>query len=445
MRLRLAQNICCLVLFFCAAIPSFAQCPFPAPNSAIVLTYTFDPIVEGNQMTLRVTLEFNGNSKGTDKLILPSDWAGQQHLENSIGEIKALSAGTTIADTSSPSEKLIRFSPNTLVRISYVLKKDWEGPLNGSTRFRADLSPSYFHLVGTSSLVYPKLKSFEPVDARFNWQQLPPTWSLATSFGADNRCQSFHGLWTYALNSLFVGGDYRIRRTGTSGHALIFAIRGQWSFTDDQWITDVTRIVEFERRFWHDDNFPYLLVTLTPVDKERGDTGGTALTNAFMMHLSRQDDLPEETLAILAHEEFHLWNPDKIGLPPGSDFPVSWFFEGFTLFYQDVMLLRAGVIDFPTYLEVTNRKLQEYALSDGVNATLADFIRTQTAHQSALDQLDYKRGAVLALWLDSTIVPHGRPKLAIREALSPSVASHQPPHLPHRFADGGWRHREVTS
>jgi len=97
------------------------------------------------------------------------------------------------------------------------------------------------------------------VDVDFDWQKLPPEWSLATSFGTDNRCQSFHGTWSQAVNSLFVGGDYRIYRTTISGNTLDFAIRGEWSFTDDDWVSRVRKIMEFERTSWQKMTFPIFL------------------------------------------------------------------------------------------------------------------------------------------------------------------------------------------
>jgi len=281
--------------------------------------------------------------------------------------------------------------------------KDWDGPLNGDTRFRADLSTDYFHLIGVAALVHPELRGFTTVDVHFDWQKLPPTWSLATSFGTATRCQSFHGRWQEAVNSLFVGGDYRIYRTTISGNALDFAIRGKWHFSDEEWVNQVRKIVEFERTFWRDNDFPYFLVTLTPLGQDHGSIGGTALTNAFMMHLSRLDALTSEPLETLAHETFHTWNPYKVGYPPGSDYPVSWFFEGFTAYYADVMLFRAGLISFSDYVASINEKLRKYELNEGMDVTLQDFIRRHSADHSVLDQLDSRRGAVLAMWMDATV------------------------------------------
>jgi predicted metalloprotease with PDZ domain len=404
LRRRKGCILCGLTFLLIApgSLPSFAQCSFPAQGSPNILNYSFEPVIADKKMSLVITLEFNGGPTGKAKLQLPSYWAGQQHAENSITELKALSAGAILTDTKSPSEKKLQFPPGSIVRISYVLAKDWDGPLNGRTRFRADLSLEYFHLIGKTALVYPDMDEHQKVDLHFDWQKLPSEWSLATSFGTD-RCQSFRGTLHDALNSLFVGGDYRIYRTTIAGNALNFAIRGKWSFTDDEWVNQVGKIIEFERAFWHDNNFPYFLVTLTQLDQDYGSTGGTALTNVFMVHLSRLDPFSSEAIRTIAHETFHTWNPLRMGDRPGSDYSASWFSEGFTVYYADLMLFRAGLISFPDYVSALDEKLRQYELHEGIDVTLGDFIRRHSADHSALDQLDYRRGAVLAIWLDTSI------------------------------------------
>lgn len=352
---------------------------------------------------MRITLLFRGASNGRARLKLPSDWAGQLHAEKSVTELQVLSPATTIEDLPSPAQKELHFPPNSIVRVSYVLVKDWNGPLDSGTRFRADLSPQYFHMLGPTALVHPALDDFQVVDVNFDWQHLPADWSLATSFDTGNRCQSFHGLWHYARNSIFVGGDYRIHHAEISGNRVYFAIRGMWNFSDDDWIASATKIVEFERTFWRDQNFPYFLITLTALDSDHGSNGGTALTNAFMEHLSRQDRLTPDVLGTLAHETFHAWNPYKMGLPHGSQYSVSWFFEGFTRYYQDLMLYRAGLVALPGYIAGINEGIRKYQLTEGINVPLDEFIRRHSADNSALNQLDYRRGMVLALWLDATI------------------------------------------
>lgn len=161
-----------LLLVALASLASFGQCNFPPSTSASVLNYSLEPVVAGKTMTLRVTLEFNGGPAGKLKLELPSEWACQQHIEKSITQLKALSADTTLADTRVLTEKELRFPPGRPIRISYVLLKDWDGPLNSGTRFRADLSLDYFQIVGVTSLVHPQLDdSAYPRGARVSVQQ----------------------------------------------------------------------------------------------------------------------------------------------------------------------------------------------------------------------------------------------------------------------------------
>lgn len=170
----MCSNYCMGVLLLMVCETAlFGQCNFPNSPTYNTLKYTFEPLVAGDKLSFRVTIEFAGGSSGEVKLELPSEWAGQKHAENSIAELKVLSSDTKLSDTKSSSEKELRFPPNTLVRLSYVLVKDWNGPLNSGTRFRADLSPDYFHIVGTTALVYPEMGDFQMVDVQFDWQKLP--------------------------------------------------------------------------------------------------------------------------------------------------------------------------------------------------------------------------------------------------------------------------------
>jgi len=251
----------------------------------------------------------------------------------------------------------------------------------------------------------------------------------------DDRCQSFRGAWHDVQDALFAGGDFRIRRIAVAGKPLIVAIRGKWSFTDDEWIGQVQKIIGMERTIWKDNDFPYYLVTLAPLDQERGSTGGTALTNAFMMHLSRQDSLSYVVLSTLAHETFHTWNPYKMGRP--GDPSVYWFQEGFTVYYADLILFRGGVLSLPEYVEHTNEKLRDYALAPERNISNEELSERYSKDRS-LNKLPYWRGAVLALWLDSQIRRATRNRKSldtlmldlVHQASERQRARHKKPDLP---------------
>jgi hypothetical protein len=81
------------------------QCTFPASSSASLITYRFEPLLDRTGLALQMTLEFEGGPQGTVNLELPSEWAGQQHVESSITQLRALSPNTTVTDTKSSSKK----------------------------------------------------------------------------------------------------------------------------------------------------------------------------------------------------------------------------------------------------------------------------------------------------------------------------------------------------
>ncbi len=417
-----------LIVLAFACHASIAQCVANnKPQRSI--SYSFDPIFSADRMDLRVTLEFLGGRSGEAELEVPSSYAGQKGPTKGFTDFQVLSNRTTLTETSSPSSKILRFPAHTPVRISYVLVKDWNGPLNSDTRFRPILDRNYFQILSDTALIKPKLDPASTQDVYFDWQQLPRDWSLATSFGVDERCQFFHGMWKQVRTALFVGGDYRIQRATISGNSLILATRGKWSFTDDEWERQVQRIIETERNFWHDNSFPYQLVTLAPFDQDGGSYGGSAYTNAFMMHLPRKATFSYSVVSLLAHENFHIWNPYKIGGEQGT--AMSWFTEGFTRYYTDVILFRTGFLTLSEYIEHTNEKLRKYELSPARNISNAELTARHESDRS-LSEVPGERGMVVALWLDS----HIRPKTKHRASLDSPMLE--------LFKEGGRRDFRLT-
>lgn len=65
-------------------------------------------------------------------------------------------------------------------------------------------------------------------------------------------------------------------------------------------------------------------------------------------------------LGLCSHEYFHTWNVKRIkpaafapyDLQNETYTPLLWLFEGFTSYYDDLLLVRAGIIDEATYLKL---------------------------------------------------------------------------------------------
>jgi predicted metalloprotease with PDZ domain len=194
-----------------------------------------------------------------------------------------------------------------------------------------------------------------------------------------------------------VAGDFRLRPAKLGkGSQLIVAIRGKLSVSDEEIATQISKVVRMERTFWRDDKFPYYLVTIVPFDAGQSGSGGGGFTNAFSLHLSAQDSF---SLSLVAHEVFHTWNPYRLGRMPSPPESIYWFTEGFTTYYQDLLLWRAGLLSFNDYLQTVNRFLRDYTLAPAKNMSLKELIERARIDQNK-SRISYERGAAIALWLD---------------------------------------------
>ncbi len=248
--------VCLVACVVALASRTCGQCSFTASSVGKSFTYQFEPVVTNGGLLLHVTQEFKGGHEGTTELELPSDWAGQTHLEAQVTNLRAVSGDTVLPDTPRPNIKTLRFPPDHIVAISYDLVRDWQDVFENPKQFRAVLGPTFFEFTTPNALVHPKLNPVDMVNAHFDWQKLPIGWTVETSFGIDNRCQSFTGFWYQVEDALFAGGDFRLHQVTVHNQNVMVAIQGKWSFTDEEATSQIQKIITVEREFWRDFDFP---------------------------------------------------------------------------------------------------------------------------------------------------------------------------------------------
>ena len=72
-------------------------------------------------------------------------------------------------------------------------------------------------------------------------------------------------------------------------------------------------------------------------------------------------------LGLISHEYFHTWNVKRMRPAEFASYDYSrenytqllWFFEGFTSYYDDLLLRRAGRIDDAAYLRLLNKTINQ--------------------------------------------------------------------------------------
>ena len=171
-------------------------------------------------------------------------------------------------------------------------------------------------------------------------------------------------------------------------------------------------MIRLQRDFWKDENFPYYLVTLVPLGSGQSGSGGGGFTNAFSLHTAPENGFSYPLLSLLSHEAFHSWNPLKLGRMPQSSESIYWFTEGFTTFYQDRILWRAGLLAFEGYIESVNRMWRDYYFSPAKNASLRELIE-RSRNDQVKGRISYERGGATAMWLDWKIRQHSGAKLSL--------------------------------
>src|SRR5439155_23686135 len=124
-------------------------------------------------------------------------------------------------------------------------------------------------------------------------------------------------------------------------------------------------------------------------------------------------------LGVIAHEYFHAWNVKRLKPREFATFDYArenytellWFFEGFTSYYDDLLLLRAGLIDAPRYLKLLATTITGVLGSPGrtgqsvAAASFDAWVKYYRADENTPNATIsyYAKGSLVALALDLTL------------------------------------------
>jgi predicted metalloprotease with PDZ domain len=226
-------------------------------------------------------------------------------------------------------------------------------------------------------------------------------------------------------------------------HRFVVGGAGAW-FDGPRLLDDTRRICEAQIRFWHGDAPPpfdrYVFMLHASGDGYGGleHRNSTALIaqRSDLPRIRAKDDKPAALratdgyttlLGLISHEYFHTWNVKRLRPAEFKRYDYTrenhtallWFFEGFTSYYDDLFLRRAGLIDDATYLMLVTKTINQVQQSPGQ--------RVQTVAQASFDAWTkyyrvgentpnatvsyYTKGSLVALCLDLTLRAEGHSSL----------------------------------
>jgi predicted metalloprotease with PDZ domain len=221
-------------------------------------------------------------------------------------------------------------------------------------------------------------------------------------------------------------------------------------FDGKRLLTDTQTICETEIRFWHDSKPPHknYLFMLNAVDdgygglEHRNSTAlicarkdlprlnNPALTPGSVQSSKSRQQQPEgyaTLLGLISHEYFHTWNVKRLRPAEFACYDYAaenytqllWFFEGFTSYYDDLLLRRAGLIDDTGYLKLLGKTINQVLQSPGrqvqtvAQASFDAWVKYYRQDENTPNATVsyYTKGCLVALCLDLTLRQQGKTTL----------------------------------
>ncbi len=220
-----------------------------------------------------------------------------------------------------------------------------------------------------------------------------------------------------------------------------FVVAGAWpGFDGERLLADTRKICEAQIRFWHPQGKPpfkrYVFI-LNAVDDGYGGLEHRASTAliASRRDLPRRDDATPTAaarsmsdgyvtlLGLISHEYFHTWNVKRLKPDAFATYDYTqenytsllWFFEGFTSYYDDLLLRRAGLIDEARYLQLLGKTINQVQGTPGrrvqsvAQASFDAWIKYYRPDENTANATVsyYTKGSLIGLAFDLTLRQHG--------------------------------------
>ncbi|MDQ3059474.1 MAG: peptidase M61 [Pseudomonadota bacterium] len=206
------------------------------------------------------------------------------------------------------------------------------------------------------------------------------------------------------------------------------------SFDGERLLADTQKICETEIRFWHGAKKPPYASYLFMLNVVDDGYGGLEHRNSTALICTRKD-LPRlgETKTsegyttlrgLISHEYFHTWNVKRLRPAEFESYQYErenytellWFFEGFTSYYDDLLLRRAGLLDNAAYLKLLTKTVNQVLQAPGrlvqsvAQASLDAWVKFYRPDENTPNATVsyYAKGALVALCLDLTLRAEGR-------------------------------------
>jgi predicted metalloprotease with PDZ domain len=280
------------------------------------------------------------------------------------------------------------------------------------------------------TLVQPELENTA------HWQvatTLPSSQPLSHQFG-----EYWAGDYAELIDHPVLLGEFDILPFSTSGVDFELILAGGHQADTERMVRDLKTVCEHQLKFFGDTSpvSHYQFITLL-TDSAFG--GLEHISSTALMY--SRNDLPslhqntrmeegyQTFLSLCSHEFFHTWHVKRIKPLPLVDAKLDrenyteqlWIYEGFTSYYDDISLLRCGLVSQDDYLKTMSKNLTRLVRNQGrfkqsiTDSSFDAWTKFYKQDEGAVNNIVsyYNKGAVLALCLDLLIKQHSQNKYSL--------------------------------
>ncbi|MEK7433974.1 MAG: hypothetical protein AABZ74_12630 [Cyanobacteriota bacterium] len=251
---------------------------------------------------------------------------------------------------------------------------------------------------------------------------LPKEWSkISTGLKKKDENTFYHDNMDDFLDCPIEVGEYQVFNFTSFGKNHEVAMIGPEVYDKEKLVSDIKRVVEATASVFDDvpyDNYTFITHLTSEVQ------GGLEHKNSTVLHFKKwefqdPEKYKKDWLSLVSHEYFHLWNIKRIKPVELADFDYNnenyttllWFAEGFTSYYDDLILRRAKIYSEEEYLEVLSGLIEKLVKVPGrfyqsmEDSSFDAWTKFYRKHENSSNQQIsyYVKGAQFAIFLDLEI------------------------------------------
>ena len=382
-----------------------------------MITYTLSMPAPHSHL-YHVQIEVDGADSASQDLILPSWTPGSYMIRDYARHVQSFTASTL---------------DGTPLHWYKVAKDSWRVETDGVSQFRvmyqvyaneltvrtSHLDGSHGYVNGATLFMYVEGRTAEHLQLTV----VPAAgWQVTTSLLPLDREHTTFSASDYdeLVDSPIECGTHRLLQFEVDRIPHQIALWGHGNEDEARIVADTQRIVEIQRDFFGSLPYSHYIFILHLVD---GRGGGLEHRNSVTNQVDRWSFQPrrayERFIRLTSHELFHVWNVKRLRPAPLGPFNyraenytrMLWLMEGATSYYDDLLLVRAGLISPERYLELLAEQIVQLQSQPGrllqsleqssFDAWIKFYRPDEHSANSSISY--YLKGALVCLLLDMAI------------------------------------------